>query len=330
MNLRILHVLCSTDESVSKVHDAVSDCDAVVQAWSRENEDSHSLFYLVNEQDQELFDELQDMSGNSDSIRMIIQPVDASFPKNYRDEEQEAEENEPGFFDIISREEMTEIVAPQARLNGTYLSLVALSAVVATIALIQGNVAVLIGAMVLTPLLGPNLALTFAAATGQLDLMKRAVISGTAGAALTLLIAAATGFATGVSAGDDITTMLVSFGFESLLVAACAGIAATLLLLQGGLSALIGVMVAVAFLPPLAMTGLSLGTGNYYTSLNALLLFSINVSVFNLSANGVLLLAGIRPHRSDQDELSKRVIAVYLSGWIAAICLLSVGLYFKP
>ena len=128
---------------------------------------------------------------------------------------------------------------------------------------------------------------------------------------------------------ENMLPMLVEFGFESIIVAVCAGVAATILLLQGTLSSLIGVMVAVAFLPPVAMSGLSLGAGDNYNAINSMLLFAINLASFNLASKSVLLLAGIRPHRKDKDQNFSRNIAVYLLGWLIALLLLSAGIYFK-
>lgn len=329
MQLRTLHILCDDDDAAEKVKALAKDCSAAIEQWEVNNTDSVSVYLLVHDQDQALFDALEDLAQEKESIRMIVQPVDASFPKNFQDEQQKKEENKLGFFDIISREEMTEIVSQQARLNGSYLSLVAISSIVATIALIEGNVAILIGSMVLTPLLGPNLALAFSTATTDTDLTKRAICSGGAGFLLTFLVAVLTGFIFSKPAAEDMTSMLVQYGFESIPIAVCAGIAATILLLQGTLSSLIGVMVAVAFLPPIAMTGLALSAADYYDSANALMLFAINLAAFNLAAKTLLLMAGVRPRKSEEGQYSCRTTIVYIVGWLLAVILLALGLHFK-
>lgn len=329
MQLRLLHVLCSNEEAAASVRECIQDSDAVVEKWEQENTDSYSLFFMVNEQDQELFDALQERAEEKDTIRLTIMPIEASFPKSHEDDKKEDEKNKVSFFDIISREEMNEAVTQQSRFNGSYFTLIILSAIVATIALVEGNIAILIGAMVLTPLLGPNLALAFSTATADSKLLKRALSSGLGGLAITFLVALVVGTLIGLPADRTMTSMLVEYGFESIPIAACAGVAATILLLQGTLSSLIGVMVAVAFLPPTAMTGLAISTGDYFQAMEAAMLLAINISAFNLAAQAVLLLAGTRPHRKDENSHFKRSMALYLSGWALAIALLSVGLYFK-
>lgn len=329
MKLHTLHILCDDDDGAEKAYAIAQDYESVIQCWKQQNQDSVSLFLLVSNQDQELFDELQNMAEEKDAIRLIVQHVDASFPMNYEDEKKEEEENSPGFFDIISREQMAEIVKQRARLNGSYLSLVVLSSIVATIALAQGNIAILIGAMVLTPLLGPNLALAFSTAMANGALARRAVLSGLAGFGLTFLIAFTTGSIMHLKPDGNMFPMLVEYGFESIPVAVCAGLAATILLLQGTLSSLIGVMVAVAFLPPIAMSGLLLAAGNTDHALKAALLFAVNLAAFNLAAKTVLLLAGVRPRKGEEEKNHCLSVMVYLAGWLLAIGLLSVGIHFK-
>ena len=330
MQQRIIHILCEDKEAAEKANDCINNSDSIVNRWEQKNQNSISIYLNVAEQNQELLDRLQDIAENHDEIRVIIVPVEATFPKNFEEEAQEDEKNQPDFFEIISREEMEEKVRGQARVNGTYLSLVALSAIVATIALVEGNIAILIGAMVITPLIGPNLGLAYATAVADYKMIKTSLITGTAGAALTFLTALVTGLLLGSQAEKHLASTLIDYGFESIIVAVCAGIAAAILLLQGTISSLIGVMVAVAFLPPIAMTGLALATGHYLNSLDAAMLFAINLAAFNLAAKAVLFIAGIRPRRDEEENSGYgRTIIWYILGWALAIIMLAIGLYIK-
>ena len=73
-----------------------------------------------------------------------------------------------------TREELYNEIEKGAKLDGNYLLLVFLSTIVATIGLVENNVAVIIGAMVIAPLLGPNIALAFSTSLGDTRLMLRA------------------------------------------------------------------------------------------------------------------------------------------------------------
>ncbi len=329
MKLRTLHILCANDKALKRIRKTIDKQESVIEHWERKNKESISLYLLVSDQDQQLYDDLQDIAENEKSVRLIVQSVEAALPEDFEEKRKEDEKNKVTFFDIISRAEMLEIVKKQSRLNGSYLALIFLSSIVATIALIHGNVAILIGAMVLTPLLGPNLALAFSTATANTDLSRRAIITGLVGFGATFVTACLTGLLFGKKIDEKMLSLLFDFGFESIPIAVCAGIAATILLLQGTLSSLIGVMVAVAFLPPIAMAGLTFGTDDKYNALNAILLFAVNLASFNLAAKSVLLLAGVRPHKNEDDTDYNRNMAIYIFGWIAAIALLSIGIYYK-
>ena len=59
---------------------------------------------------------------------------------------------------MSTREEILAQVEKDARLNDNFILLVILSAIVAAIGLLENNLAVIVGAMVIAPLLGPNIA----------------------------------------------------------------------------------------------------------------------------------------------------------------------------
>jgi uncharacterized membrane protein len=67
----------------------------------------------------------------------------------------------------LSREALLSQLKTQGKLDGHFMMLVFLSTIVAAIGLIENNVAVIIGAMVIAPLLGPNLALSLSTTLGQ-------------------------------------------------------------------------------------------------------------------------------------------------------------------
>ena len=263
MSFKQLHILCKNKASTKEVQKLVKKNKAIIEKWENQNDKTYSIFLIIDNQDQDFIDSLQDIAKSQDCIRLNISPVDSSFPKKKKDKDEEKKQERPSFFKIVSRETMRDSLSGQASVNGSFLSLVIISAIVASIALIKGNVPILIGAMVLTPLLGPNLALSFSSATADNRLMLKSSITASAGIFLSFFISFLVGYFLSTPVEREVTNTMIHYGFESFVIAACAGIAATILLMQGTVSSLIGVMVAVAFLPPLAMTGLSLSIGEY-------------------------------------------------------------------
>ena len=80
-------------------------------------------------------------------------------------------------------------VARDARLNQKFLLLITLSAAIATLGLLQGSAAVVIGAMLVSPLLGPIMGVGFGLATLESNLIKRSLVTMAAGMAVAVLVA---------------------------------------------------------------------------------------------------------------------------------------------
>ncbi len=123
---------------------------------------------------------LQSALGAGDASRVLIQPVEAVWPQP-----EQVEEEERRSTSQTTREELYGQVERNAKLDNTLLLLVFLSTIVAAVGLIRDNVAVVIGAMVIAPLLGPNIALVL----GDRTLMWRALATSLAGLALALVLA---------------------------------------------------------------------------------------------------------------------------------------------
>jgi uncharacterized hydrophobic protein (TIGR00271 family) len=83
--------------------------------------------------------------------------------------------------------------------------------------------------------------------------------------------------------------------FLSLIVAIGAGIAGSLSLMTGVSAALVGVMIAVALIPPAAAVGIGIAWGKPVASLGSTVLVLVNMLSINLSALVVLRYSGYRP-----------------------------------
>jgi uncharacterized membrane protein len=118
-------------------------------------------------------------------------------------------------------------------------------------------------------------------------------------------------------------------GMESVALALASGAAAALSLTTGLSSVLVGVMVAVALLPPAATLGLMLGHGHTTLALNAGLLLGINIVCVNLSCKTVFLLKRIRPRGHGEKKRASRTMTLYIGAWVIALALLVTLVYFR-
>ena len=103
------------------------------------------------------------------NTNILILPVETVLPKN--DDEEPKEKSSS----TISREEIFSHVEKDAQLNNNFFLLVALSSIVAAIGLLENNIAVIVGAMVIAPLLGPNIAFALGTALGETQLIWKSL-----------------------------------------------------------------------------------------------------------------------------------------------------------
>ena len=152
--------------------------------------DRGSLRALVQKGDQQaILDALSDVVASDGEARIVLMPVDATEP------EPEVSEAE-SFRQTIStpRQVLYSTVASGGDPNWTYYGYVVLATLVAAVGLLTDSVAVVIGAMVIAPLLGPLLALAFGATLGDLALIRRSVLTAGSGIALALLLSLGAGW----------------------------------------------------------------------------------------------------------------------------------------
>jgi uncharacterized hydrophobic protein (TIGR00341 family) len=275
---------------------------------------------------QQMIDRIEKILASSHAWRLLILPVDGMLPPPEADEAEDTQARAQAI--TASREELFASIAGGAEINSTFVLLVALSTVVAGIGLVTDNVAVIIGAMVIAPLLGPNLAFAFGSALGDGVLMGRALKANACGLGLAVALCAAFAALAGVEAGTREIDTRTSVGFDGVLLALASGAAAALSLTTGLSSTLVGVMVAVALLPPAATLGLMAGAGHLEDALGAAMLLGVNIASVNLAAQIVFVARGMRPNRwlerksaRQSTALSALIWAALLLGAIAVIAL---------
>ncbi|MXV61338.1 TIGR00341 family protein [Natronorubrum sp. JWXQ-INN-674] len=185
-----------------------------------------------------------------------------------------------------------------------YTVMLLISAVVATAGLLADSPAVVIGAMVIAPLLGPALAANVGIVTGDDRLKATGFVYQLVG--VTMVVVASIGLAVlariaGLEpAGVDIVVATelgerVSPNLFSLAVALGAGIAGILSLTRGFSEAIVGVMIAAALIPPSAAVGITVAWGMYGAAVGAAVLVIVNLLSINLAALATLWVAGYRP-----------------------------------
>jgi len=276
--------------------------------------------------------------GHREDFRMILLSVAATMPRIEEPEpaaeEESSESSEQAAAKAeeeerasarISRDELYESLSEASDLTTVYPVMVFLSTIVAAIGLIWSDGAVIVGAMVIAPLLGPNIALAFASILGDTGLARRSLRTMAVGFAVAAVISVLIGLVVGVQPGSPEIASRVGADFGHIALALAAGAAGSLAFTTGVPAALVGVMVAVALLPPLATAGMLAGSGYSPEALRALMLFVVNVACVNLAAMTTFFLQKIRPRDWWEAKKAKKAAAVSVAVWTVTLLVL-VGL----
>lgn len=201
--------------------------------------------------------------------------------------------------------------------------MVILSTLVAAIGLLKDNVAVIIGAMVIAPFLGPNVALALSTCLADSDLSKNSSKSLLVGTATAFLISVGLGLFMTVDPSAAEIASRTRASMSDIALALASGAAGVLAFTSGVSATLIGVMVAVALLPPLTVSGLLLGVGHFHDSFMAFLLFMTNIICINLSGIVTFLVRGIGPNTWWEADQAKKSTRKALLIWSLTLCLLT-------
>jgi uncharacterized membrane protein len=109
---------------------------------------------------------------------------------------------------------------------------------------------------------------------------------------------------------------------DGAVLALASGAAAVLSLTASWMNSLVGVMVAVALLPPTATLGLMLGSGHYMEAGGAAMLLAVNIVCVNLSAKLSFLAKGIKPRTWIEKEKARQSMTIYILVWFIALAIL--------
>ena len=120
---------------------------------------------------------------------------------------------------------------------------------------------------------------------------------------------------------------VVSLG--DVVLALSAGSAAAFSFASGLFGALIGVMVAVALLPPLVTLGMLLGSGQWNLAFGSLLLFLINLICVNLAGVVTFLAQGIRPLTWWEANRAKRATRIAIFIWAGLLFALVIFIFLS-
>lgn len=233
---------------------------------------------------------------------------------------------EPGFihrrlkFPFLEREDrvaLAERVNQSTPAGVDFIVLMSLASVLASLGLMQGATAVVIGAMLVAPLMGPLLGAGLSVVQGNLKLFRDASIAVGVGAGIGLVVSLVVGLlnpgyepSLEIEARGNPDLFDLGIAFASGMVAAYA---------QGRpnvASTLAGVAIAAALLPPLAVVGLALTAGYPVIAGNAGILLATNLVAITLGAGLVFRMLGVRAPKAEEEgpAWARRAVILLVMG----------------
>ena len=221
--------------------------------------------------------------------------------------------------------DLRQTVRKEGQLTRGYILMCALAAGIATLGLLQSSTAVVIGAMLVSPLMSPIAAMGFGFASLDGHRIRDAIKVVAIGAGIGIL----TGMLlTWLSPIRNATPEILARTEPNLLdlaVALFSGIAGGYSTVIGKGGTAIGVAIATALMPPLTVIGYGIGVFQPMFAMGALLLFLTNLAAITFAFAVIARLSGAaRP--LGRVELTPRYIAILIAAFLALATPLSMTL----
>jgi uncharacterized hydrophobic protein (TIGR00271 family) len=207
----------------------------------------------------------------------------------------------------VDQPEVIERRRDDCALSERYLFMTAMSGGIAILGLLLSSPAVVIGAMLLSPLMGPIMGMGFALAIGDWDWLKQSMRTLIVGSALAVLLCALLVFFSPI---QTITTEIAARtrpNLFDLFVALFSALAGAYAMIRGREGTIVGVAIATALMPPIAVVGFGLATFNWTVFSGALLLFVTNLLTIALTAFAMAKLYGFRNSLSARNTMFQNV-----------------------
>ncbi|MGG8495608.1 DUF389 domain-containing protein [Tenacibaculum sp. TC6] len=193
---------------------------------------------------------------------------------------------------------------------------------VASIGLNANSTAVVIGAMLISPLMGPILGIGMSIAINDIDTLKKSLINLATMIVLSLLTAFLFFFLFPLREETSELLGRVNPDIRDVLIAFFGGLALIIARTKKGTiaSVIFGVAIATALMPPLCTAGYGLAIGKFEYFFGAMYLFTINAIFIALATFLVLKLLGFTMIRYVNSAKRKRIAR--LASFIAVLVMI--------
>ena len=223
--------------------------------------------------------------------------------------------------DIASIQEITERINAGVRFRGTNLSVLMLAIFIASIGLNMNSTAVIIGAMLISPLMGSILGIGYGLARYDSTYIRSSAGSLLAQVIISVATSTLYFFLTPIDGPSSELLARTSPTIWDVLIAVFGGLAGIIgVTRKEGGNVIPGVAIATALMPPLCTAGYGIATGDMAYTVGALYLFFINSFFICLTAFIVLKIIDI-PSKIERNSVEFSRQKRYLMAFAVLITL---------
>lgn len=211
-------------------------------------------------------------------------------------------------FDVIHKTIEKEII-----FKGTNLWILVFAIIVASVGLNMNSTAVIIGAMLISPLMGPINGMGYSIATYNLQLFRKSIKNFSFAVIASIIASTAYFMLSPISTAHSELLARTSPTIYDVLIALFGGLAGIVAISSKHKGNVIpGVAIATALMPPLCTAGYGLASGQFYYFLGAIYLFTINTVFIGISSMFISQILNF-PIRTPIENAQKKKINRWIS-----------------
>ncbi|MUK89209.1 TIGR00341 family protein [Ornithinibacillus sp. L9] len=321
------------DKYFEKVDNSLQDYPHLSYWVSNESKERMLIRVLVETKNtEEILDYLENVTNLIEGFEVLLFPVQTYINRTTEEEkEQRKKENEEDATKLqrASRQELLGTIQKSSHITLSYTLLIILSAVVVTVGFVQNSQAVIIGAMVIAPMLGPTISIAFSSILGDFKLLRSSSV--TLFYAIIIVVGISISFTLffPVPMESSEFSSRTNVNISDIVLGLASGTAGALSILNRLPGSLVGVMVAVALLPPTVVLGMTVGSAMWQEAYGAMLLLMGNITSVILAAIVVFSLSGIRPVKWDQVDKAKTSLKLSILFVSLIIIMLIIAIIFS-
>ena len=190
--------------------------------------------------------------------------------------------------DVVAAPEITQNMEQASVLSSSFCFMLSLAAAIATFGLISNSAPAIIGAMIIAPLMSPIVSLSYGLVAFEKELILRSTLTVLTGILLVILLGySITSFVGLRITGSEILNRTSPTLLDLAVAMAAGGAAAFANTRRSILNSIAGVAIAVALVPPLAVSGIGIALGGAATSESG-----ISLSEFGYYSGGTRIALG--------------------------------------